>query len=176
MPRTTARLTHDLSIRPSRIRQLFLTGPHPEAASGLYSILFRCRDADCRPGITGPASIEPIFMRSSFYAMFNFPVCTSSYRDENISAAAIPLRTSVLLSFELPGLPGKFLPGNAKALGVAPGPLFGRLAGGEPVTLPDGRIVSSADCTEPPIPPEKLLLVDCPTEDDIAALPGDLTG
>ena len=45
--------------------------------------------------------------------------------------------------------PGRFHPEKAAALGVPPGPLFGKLQRGEPVTLPGGRVVEPIEVVEP---------------------------
>ena len=34
---------------------------------------------------------------------------------------------------------------RAKALGIKPGPVFGKLKSGETVTLPDGRVIAQSD-------------------------------
>jgi ribonuclease Z len=46
--------------------------------------------------------------------------------------------------------PGRFHPDRAAALGVPRGPLLGALQRGQDVTLPDGRMVRSAEVVEPP--------------------------
>lgn len=46
--------------------------------------------------------------------------------------------------------PGRFHPERAAAQGVPKGPLFGALQHGQPVTLPDGRVVHPEEVVEPP--------------------------
>lgn len=46
--------------------------------------------------------------------------------------------------------PGRFHPERAAALGVPHGPAFGALQRGQPVTLPDGRVVAPSDVLEAP--------------------------
>jgi ribonuclease Z len=46
--------------------------------------------------------------------------------------------------------PGRFHPERAEEQGVPKGPLFGALQHGEPVKLPDGRVVRPEDVLEPP--------------------------
>jgi len=50
---------------------------------------------------------------------------------------------------DLADTPGRFQPEKAKALGVPMGPLFGRLKGGQTVTLPNGNTVQPADVCLP---------------------------
>jgi ribonuclease Z len=45
---------------------------------------------------------------------------------------------------------GRFNPDRARELGIAEGPMWGRLHKGEPVTLPDGRIIQPADLVGAP--------------------------
>ena len=49
------------------------------------------------------------------------------------------------------------------------GPLFGQLTRGQPVTTPDGIVVTPAECMEDTYPGEVVIVVDCPSA---AHLPG----
>lgn len=53
--------------------------------------------------------------------------------------------------------PGHFDVDRARSLGIPSGPLYGRLKAGETITLEDGRLVSGADLTGPPIKGRKLV-------------------
>lgn len=55
--------------------------------------------------------------------------------------------------------PGRFHPDRAERIGVPEGALFGKLQRGEPVRLPDGRIVLPSDVTDPTRPGRKLVLL-----------------
>lgn len=65
---------------------------------------------------------------------------------------------------------GKFLVERAVELGVPKGKLFGQLHHGKDVTLPDGRVVRSADCVSPAVPPSGCAIVACPSTSYIAQL------
>jgi ribonuclease Z len=45
---------------------------------------------------------------------------------------------------------GRFDPDHARSIGVPEGPLWGRIHKGEPVTLPDGRVVQPSELVGPP--------------------------
>jgi ribonuclease Z len=53
--------------------------------------------------------------------------------------------------------PGHFEAEKAKALGIPPGPLYGRLKNGETITLPDGRIINGAELVGPTRPGRKVV-------------------
>eukprot|EP00898_Chlorokybus_atmophyticus_P008267 jgi/Chlat1/8441/Chrsp80S07923 len=65
---------------------------------------------------------------------------------------------------QLPPIPGKFDPVQARKLGVKPGPLFGQLQRGESIKLDDGRMVRSSDVMGPSTPGPVLIVTDCPSE------------
>jgi len=47
---------------------------------------------------------------------------------------------------------GRFDPAHAREMGIPEGPLWGRIHRGEPVTLPDGRVVGPGELVGPPRP------------------------
>ncbi len=53
--------------------------------------------------------------------------------------------------------PGHFDAARAKALGLPPGPLYGRLKEGETLTLPGGQVINGAELVGPPIPGRKVV-------------------
>ena len=54
-------------------------------------------------------------------------------------------------------LPGTFDVEKARGLGIAPGPIYGRLKAGETVTLPDGRTIDGRELTGPTPPGRKVV-------------------
>lgn len=57
-------------------------------------------------------------------------------------------------------------------IGVPPGPLYGQLSRGQAVMGANGRLVQPCEVMDPPQLPGPLLLVlDCPSERHVAALP-----
>lgn len=77
---------------------------------------------------------------------------------------------SHLVLVQMHDIPGKFDPVRAAALGVAKGPLFGRLQKGETVTLANGSKVQPSDCISPPSPGPCFAVVCCPDERYVSAL------
>ncbi|KAG5519835.1 hypothetical protein PMAC_000110 [Pneumocystis sp. 'macacae'] len=66
--------------------------------------------------------------------------------------------------------PGKFDPDAAKALGVIPGPQFGKLSKGENVILNDGRVVFPHQVIGESRPGSIFIIVDCPDKNYIEPL------
>ena len=54
--------------------------------------------------------------------------------------------------------PGTFDVQRAQALGIPPGPLYGRLKAGETLTLPDGRVVDGRTLVGPPRPGRRVVV------------------
>ncbi|KAI9011767.1 hypothetical protein DFJ74DRAFT_684601 [Hyaloraphidium curvatum] len=79
-----------------------------------------------------------------------------------------PSRLALSYLILTPGIPGKFDPAKAKALGIKPGPLFGQLQRGTPVEI-EGREVRPEEVIGPSRHGAVLLVVDVP---DAGYLPG----
>jgi ribonuclease Z len=77
----------------------------------------------------------------------------------------------VSLGLEESERPGAFHPERATALGIVPGPDFGRLQRGEAVTAADGREVQPAEVMEEPRPGRKVVITgDTRPADAVLAL------
>jgi ribonuclease Z len=53
---------------------------------------------------------------------------------------------------------GRFDPEHARALGIPEGPLWGQIHRGQPVTLPDGRVIQSSELVGPPRPGRRVVV------------------
>jgi len=69
-----------------------------------------------------------------------------------------------------PEVKGKFNKAAAVALGIKPGPMYGKLHRGETVTLEDGTVVTPDQVCDPPIPGHAFIIVDCPSPEYIPSL------
>lgn len=87
------------------------------------------------------------------------------------SPPAMEMAVSYLLT--VPERRGKFHPGKAIALGVKPGPDFGKLTKGESITTSQGRIVSADECMDKGDPPPIAAIVQCPTMEHFHLLEKD---
>lgn len=68
--------------------------------------------------------------------------------------------------------PGRFHPDRAEALGIPPGPLYGRLQAGHAIVLADGRAVEPAQVCDPPRPGRKLVLLGDTSDSSAIAAAG----
>ncbi|KAG5439506.1 hypothetical protein PCANB_002080 [Pneumocystis canis] len=82
----------------------------------------------------------------------------------------VPFSLSVTYICEGHTQSGKFNPDAAKALGITPGPQFGKLSRGEKVVLEDGRIVYPHQVIGESRPGAIFIIVDCPDKNYIESL------
>ncbi|MGQ9653150.1 MAG: ribonuclease Z [Thermodesulfobacteriota bacterium] len=155
-----------LGIKAMRVMAVsHLHGDHCLGLPGL--LMMRAQLPDPEPlTIVGPPGIQRFVTQTheslGFYV--NYPVefvewqeggREVAYEDDLIRILWAPLRhTTVCLGFRLEEhpRPGKFKTEAAKALGIPPGPLFGRLQGGERVVLEDGRVIAPGQVLGPSRP------------------------
>lgn len=88
---------------------------------------------------------------------------SSSSDDAAAGEKELPANDCVSYIIETQPQRGKFLVEKAVALGVPKGKLFGQLHQGKDVTLPDGRVVTSADCVSPTLPAAGCAVIACPS-------------
>ncbi|KAJ2400121.1 hypothetical protein GGI23_002238 [Coemansia sp. RSA 2559] len=76
------------------------------------------------------------------------------------------------LSYILQGpvVPGKFDVAAAQALGLGPGPLYGKLVAGESVVGPNGDTIHPSQCVGPTGPGGIVIIIDCPSADYIESI------
>jgi ribonuclease Z len=73
-------------------------------------------------------------------------------------------------AFHTPAVRGKFEKQKAVALGVPPGPLYGKLIQGESVPSKSGAIVRPEDVLTPDQPGSIVIVIKCPREDYLESL------
>ncbi|KAG2174359.1 hypothetical protein INT43_004382, partial [Umbelopsis isabellina] len=84
--------------------------------------------------------------------------------------ATSPIPAAISYICRGPEIKGKFNKSAAVALGIKPGPLYGKLHRGEPVTLEDGKVINPSEVCDPPIPGHVFIIVDCPSPEYIPSL------
>lgn len=140
------------------LRVIAVTHLHADHCLGLPGMMMlRAQMNDPGPlTILGPPGIEAFVMRNhdSLDFHLNYPVDfvewsvsqgTSAYEDEHVRILWHPLEhTRFCLGYrwEEKERPGKFDPGSAIALGIPPGPAWGRLQKGETVEASSGEAIS----------------------------------
>ncbi len=155
-----------LGIKALRVMAIsHLHGDHCLGIPGL--LMMRAQVPDPGPlTVLGPPGIQRFITQTrdllDFY--INYPLDFVEWRDEAGEVAYedelvrilwAPLaHTTLCLGYRLEEhpRPGKFRPEAAKVLGISPGPLFGKLQGGETVTLPDGRTIAPGQVLGTPRP------------------------
>lgn len=112
-----------------------------------------------------PVGIKPDFQPSLAKARaFN------AYMSSDLPGGFSPFPASVSYFIQGQPLPGKFDPERAKALGVVPGPLFGRLQKGYAVKIPSGKTIYSHEVMGPKRIVPAVLIIDCPSTEYIENL------
>lgn len=149
-------------LRVSQLRRIFITHMHGDHIFGLMGLLASCGLAGNaqRIDIYGPPDLEEYLKASRRYSQthFSYPVKVHTvrpgvvYEDEEYRVSCAPLKHRVPAfgyRIEEKDRPGHFDVDRAKALGIPPGPVYGKLKQGEVITLPDGRKINGADLCGP---------------------------
>jgi ribonuclease Z len=147
------------------LRVMAVTHLHGDHCLGLPGLLMmRAQVPDSGPlTILGPPGIERFVAQTREILGFflNYPLefvewsesgPEVAYQDELLRILWVPLKhTTLCLGYRLEEhpRPGKFRTEAARALGVLPGPLFGKLQKGESVTLEDGRVIGPSQVLGP---------------------------
>jgi ribonuclease Z len=142
------------ALKISQISRIFITHLHGDHLFGLMGLLATCGLAGQAQEIHlyGPVGLEEYVRMSARLSSTTLSDTLrihtvepgSVYRDDDFSVTCQPLKhriTSYGYRVTESDRPGKFDVERAQALGVPPGPLFGRLKRGESVELDGGRVV-----------------------------------
>jgi ribonuclease Z len=156
-------------LRSSQITRIFITHMHGDHIFGLMGLLASCGLAGKPHPITlyGPAGLAEYLKACQRYSQtrFSFPIKVEIvepgllFEDQDYVVFCAPLEHRVpAFGYRIAekDRPGRFDLDRAKALGIPPGPIYGRLKQGETVTLDDGRRIQGQDLCAPPEPGRKL--------------------
>jgi len=152
-------------IKSSQIRRIFVTHMHGDHTFGLIGLIASCGLAGTGQPIDiyGPKGLKEYLLAAAKYSYMNFG---SRLKIHTIESGLLyedhQFRVSCqLLKHRIPAhgyrieekdRPGMFNLEKAKALGIPPGPIYGKLKQGQVVTLEDGRKINGKDlCGEPEI-------------------------
>lgn len=160
------------SLRLSRLENIFITHLHGDHVFGLPGLLASrslVKDIVSPVTIFGPPGLEE-WLRTTLRLSqtgIRYPLTVQTvtegliYEDDACRVFCRRLAHRVesfgYAVVEKPGA-GKFDAQKAQALGIPPGPLFGRLKAGETLTLPDGRTIEGRSLVGPPCPGRKVVI------------------
>lgn len=144
-------------LKVSQLSRIFITHMHGDHIFGLMGLLATCGLAGnpSRIDIYGPPELEDYLKSCTRYSQthFSYPVKVHPvkpgiiYEDDEYIVRSGPLKHRVPAfgyRIEEKDRPGRFDVEKAKALGIPPGPIYGKLKQGEIVTLPDGRKINGS--------------------------------
>ncbi|MEB3826960.1 ribonuclease Z [Phormidium sp. CCY1219] len=156
-------------IKISQIARIFITHMHGDHIFGLMGLLASCGLAGNvdRIDIYGPPGLKDYLQACSRYSQthFSYPLKVHQNRPgivfENdeyvVKCARLEHRVTAFgYRIEEKNRPGRFNVEKATALGIPPGPLYGKLKRGETVTLADGRVIRGTELCAPPETGRKL--------------------
>ena len=152
-------------IKSSQIRRIFITHMHGDHTFGLMGLIASCGLAgNAQPiDIYGPEGLKEYLQATAKYSYINLG---SRLRIHTVSKGLVYeddrfMVSCQLLKHRIPAhgyriaekdRPGIFNVAKAQALGIPPGPVYGKLKQGQVVTLADGRIINGHElCGEPEV-------------------------
>lgn len=152
-------------VKISQIRRIFITHLHGDHIFGLMGLLasYGLAGNPTRIDIYGPPGLNEYLQACQRYSYthFSYPLKVHTvrtgavYEDEEFIVSCGPLKhriTAFGYRVTEKDRPGRFNVEKAAALGITPGPLYGKLKRGEQIALPDGRQIHGADlCGEPEV-------------------------
>ncbi len=158
-------------LRLSQLEKIFITHLHGDHLFGVMGLLASrsLQNGGVTPvTLYGPPGLAE-YMRCSMTiseTRLAYPTSVETisagqiYEDEMLRVVCAPLKHRVKAwgyAVIEKDQPGHFEAEKAKALGIPPGPLYGRLKNGETITLPDGRIINGAELVGPTRPGRKVV-------------------
>lgn len=158
-------------FKSSQIRRIFITHMHGDHIFGLMGLLASCGLAgnpQQRIDIYGPPQLNEYLQACRRYSQtrFSLPIKVHQVEPGKVFADKDFVVSCTQLEHRVPAFgyrvaerdrPGRFDVKRAQALGIPPGPIYGRLKQGEVVTLADGRRINGAELCGPPLPGRKLV-------------------
>ncbi len=153
-------------LRVSQLRRIFITHMHGDHIFGLPGLLASLGMAGTSAGLDlyGPPPLQN-FVESAlrfsstrlgyplrFHVNTPPPVGHVLFEDDDLVVESRPLRHRIPASgFRIAQRPrpGRFDVEKAKALGIPPGPLYGRLKNGETISLGGGRSIAGSSLCGP---------------------------
>jgi ribonuclease Z len=157
------------SIGLPDLEHIFLTHYHADHFLGLPGMLktFTLRGRTTPLTVYGPRGLRGLMSDlRRVYGKLSYevrlveltPSESVAFGEYRIGAFAVRHRTEALgYALVEDGRPGRFDPGRAAALGIPPGPLFGRLQRGSAVDA-DGRLIEPGEVMGPPRAGRRLVL------------------
>lgn len=150
-------------LRISQISRVFVTHMHGDHIFGLMGLLASCGLAGNarRIDLYGPPKLPDYLRACERYSETHFSYTVKVhtvtpgliYEDAAYEVYCAPLKHRVTaFGYRVveKDQPGRFNVAKATAMGIRPGPLYGRLKRGDVVALPDGRVIHGAELCGPP--------------------------
>jgi ribonuclease Z len=159
-------------LRLSQLERIFFTHLHGDHLFGLPGLLATrsMQEGGVSPvTLYGPPGLSR-YVRCSLdvsQTRLGYPYTVteirpgSVYEDDVVQVECLPLVHRIETygyAVQEKAQPGRFDVEQAQALGIPPGPLYGRLKRGETITLDDGRVIEGQTLVAPPRPGRKLVL------------------
>jgi len=149
-------------LRMGQLTRIFITHMHGDHIYGLMGLLASCGLAGnpSRIDIYGPPDLEEYLKASRRYSQthFSYPIKVHTVQPGVVFEDDGFVVSCQLLKHRVPAFgyriaekdrAGHFDVEKATALGIPPGPLYGKLKRGETIAFPDGRTVNGKDLCGP---------------------------
>lgn len=157
-------------LKTSQIQKIFVTHMHGDHIFGLMGLLASSGLSGMGQSIDlyGPPDLKAYLRACEKYSQMHLSRRISVsrvqpgvvYEDGEYAVSCLQLKHRVPAfgyRIEEKDRPGRFQIDKAKALGIPPGPVYGKLKEGESITLEDGRKIKGKDLCDPPEPGRKVV-------------------